>query len=971
MMRTQQRPVPLAGRDPELRAIDGWVESADGGEGAFLLLAGESGIGKSRLARELIARARSRGFEVVLAHCYPEDAGVPFAPFAALPDGDRGAAAEAIRSLGAPAGTERDFALALASTIEGVAASMPVCLVVEDLHWSDEGTLAALLRLARRAGRLRLLVACTYRPAEASDSLDTFIAGINREPVAHELELRPLASAAVANLAQSILQAPRAPRREFAAELQALTDGNPLFVVEVLETLLATGAIDITAGDWDRRALAGLEPPRAIRHAVQRRLRGLSEGAIELLSVASVVGRGFSYELVRRLLDLQESTALALIREALAAQLLVERPDGALEFQHALTRDAVYAGLLVREREVLHARLAEMLLASAKDGHQPLPGDIARHLFAAGRLDEAQRWSLEAARVARTMGSPRAVLYHLERAAEAGARIGGAPQGFEALRWRAEAADTVGDFERARMDYEAALALADEAGEDIVAWELVRALGMLWASRDYSRSLPWYEQAMVRADEIGDPVLRVRSVNHLGNWQSNAGDPQEAVRLHRQACSLAETIEDRAPLAETYDFLAMACAMAGSMSDAVEMMERAISLYEELGDDLALASLLASLGTLDGGSPDSWVCPYPAPSERPARAARRALELARALDWRSGEAYALVGLAGADAAHGRMAQAGTEADLALAIARDIEHSQWTVAALLAQSTVAQELRLLEEARERLLEARQLAREVRSRYWEELAALALAALEVEAGEGAKAETLLDEVDSRGGRPQALVGALSKLLRAEVALGKGSPEAAIEALDELRAMTGDRVVVPRTWRVRALARAASGDRDDAVTLLNDAVDAAAARGWLHEELRCVVTLADILVSAGELEGAEPVAVHARILREQVAASLPDPAERAQYLQRLPRASLERGAHQEVSSSNHGPRLGLTARELDVLRLVVDGLSNAQIADTLVIDRRTVETHIGHLFRKVGVTSRSQLIRRALDREVGRLA
>src|SRR5687767_3778663 len=107
MLHTHQTPVPLAGRDSESRAIEGWVESAVAGEGAFLLLSGEAGIGKSRLARELIGRAESRGFEIVLAHCYPEDAGVPFAPFAALPDASRDVAAEAIRRVGVPGGSER------------------------------------------------------------------------------------------------------------------------------------------------------------------------------------------------------------------------------------------------------------------------------------------------------------------------------------------------------------------------------------------------------------------------------------------------------------------------------------------------------------------------------------------------------------------------------------------------------------------------------------------------------------------------------------------------------------------------------------------------------------------------------------------------------------------------------------------------------------------------------------------------
>jgi DNA-binding NarL/FixJ family response regulator len=945
----------IAGRAREREAIAAVLARVTAGEGAVLSLAGPAGIGKSRLLHECDRLATAAGWEVISAHCYPEDTPVPFAPFASLQA--RGEAGAQLRAaVGVAAETLRDVALAAAEAVEATSRQRPICFLVEDLHWADDGTLALILRLARRVTVLPILLVVTYRSDEIGPALADFLASVVRETGWQELELTALNTEEVATLTQTLLGSAQPPRREFARELHELTDGNPLFVVEILKALTAGGDLDPLRPDWDRHPLSRMEPPRLLQHAVQRQLRMLSESTRTLLTVAAAVGRTFDIALMCRLLSLSEHDAFTQLREASTRRVLTETADGAFQFSHALTRETVYAGLLVRERELLHQQIAGALVEAG----DAAAADLARHFAAAGQWEAARLAALEAAEAAHAMGTQRAVRHHLDQAAEAARHLGIDLDGVH-LRWRAEAAETLGEFELARADFEAALVAAQTNGEAREEWELTRALGMLWSGRDYARGLPWYEQMARVADTIADPVLRARSLNHVGNWHCNAGDLAEARRLHEAALSIAETCADRAVIAETLDFLAMVEGMDGRFIAAGAWMERAIPLYEAVGDERGLASLLASYATIEGGLPDSYVCAFPPATEATRSAGARALELARHLDWHSGESYVLSCIGGAEAAHGRFDPARERAVRALQLAREIEHDQWATAALLALGFVDQAQQLPDRGRARYLEAVELAQRVGSRYWIDIAQGALAYSALDRGDADDAARWLATLEGGGGARTGVPGRLLALGNAELLLLCGEHAQALFAIEQLTATLEDPAIdVPFLMHRQAWGLAGLGRTDEAVADFQNAIAAAEGRNWWVQALAAREALAATLEHASDA-GAASAREAARSLRRRLASSIADPLARAAYLGK---------ASEPIAS--HGPAstvgvAGLSRREVEVLRLIGRGLSNAEIAEQLVIEKRTVETHVAHIFRKTTVASRAQAIRWALAHRI----
>src|SRR5262249_12282949 len=148
----------------------------------------------------------------------------------------------------------------------------------------------------------------------------------------------------------ALLDLPTPATAEFRAALYALTEGNPFFVEEVVRALVAAGEITRTGVGWERRPLAELRVPRSVQDAVQRRGRALGAPARRVLSLAAVLGRRFDFALLRELTGLGEAGLLTRVKELIAAQLVVEESADRFAFRHALTRQAVYAGLLARER---------------------------------------------------------------------------------------------------------------------------------------------------------------------------------------------------------------------------------------------------------------------------------------------------------------------------------------------------------------------------------------------------------------------------------------------------------------------------------------------------------------------------------------------------------------------------------------------------------------------------------------------
>ena len=386
----------FVGRVRELGELGRVLDAARAGSGATVLVAGEAGIGKTRLASELAARARGAGFEVLLGRSIDlVGTELPYQPFV-----------EALRPLGAfpqadgrAAGSQlRVFQETLALLAERAAAA-PVLLVLEDLHWADTSTLDLVVFLAHNLGDRRVLLLATYRADEPV--LGRAHAPARRRRPALGLGARARARHRSSQEELAALLAARADAPLPAALADAIvarSEGNPFFAEELL------------AAAGDRSG----ELPRGLRDLLLQRVARLDPATQSLLRLAAAAGRDVGYPLLRAVAALPERDVRESLRQAVEHGVLVaEQATGSFRFRHALLAEAVYATMLPGEREELHARLAEELARAARAA---APAELAPHWAAAGRSAEALAASVEAARQAEAVFGLAEALAHLERA---------------------------------------------------------------------------------------------------------------------------------------------------------------------------------------------------------------------------------------------------------------------------------------------------------------------------------------------------------------------------------------------------------------------------------------------------------------------------------------------------------------------------------------------------------------------------
>ena len=956
----------LVGRSGQLSALDAALAETGQGHPSAVLVGGEAGVGKSRLVREFAGRSRETGARVLIGGCLELGAdSLPFTPFTAvlrelvrdlgaagvaslLPGGSSQELARLLPEFGTPAGRDeagearaRLFEQMLL-VLERLAEAGPVVLVIEDMHWADQSTRDLLAFLIRNQASLDgVLIVVTYRSDDLhrTHPLRPLLAELDRIDWVTRMNLARLTRQDTGQLLAQLTG--REPGDDLLAAVYRRAEGNPLFV----EALVGNGEQD-----------SGL--PESLHDLLMGGLRQLPEETQEVVRIASAGGERIGHGLLTAVTGLDGIALGRALRPAVAANVLLTESEGYV-FRHALIREAVHDELLPGERGQVHRRFAEVIAtdpalvtpgraAAEQAWHWSAAHDAPRALVsawqAAGQADQSLAYAEQLAMLSR-------VLELWEQVPDAAARIG--TDHVAVLEEAVRSAELAGEGDRGIMLAGAALREIDAVAEPVRAALLFRVRGHL----KYRHG---------RDDYAGDLHEAVRLV---------PADPPSAAR--------AQVLETLA-----HDSL---YGYSGRHDPGLRAVaEEAVATARRTGDAATEAAALVTL---------AWAEPMGADMER----VRAILAEARAV---AARVNAFQPLLGAAITESDMLEGAGLHEAAAAVAREglaaaREHGVARTFGATLASNVAEPLVSLgrwDEAGEVIERALRLFPPPLSRscQWRLAGDIALARgdLPAAAESVASMRSVLDQARYDDQYHLPLIR-----LETELRLAQQRPADALSAIGDALDRHDMRPAPRYAWPVLvAGARAcAAAGRESGLTAIAEELrerlraeaDALAAYGLAQQAHRLTFdaetgpardtgTAWDEAARAWETAG-QPYSLASALLRaaeaslsgsdrEGGAFRLRRAAELAQRLGARPLgddiALLARRARIPLGPDDHGDipapgpdRLGLTAREFEVLGLVAAGRSNREIASELFISAKTASVHVSNILAKLGVTSRGE--------------
>jgi DNA-binding SARP family transcriptional activator len=624
---------PLVGRSEEWAALLRAYDSARDG-GRLVVVEGEAGIGKTRLAEDFVAETRRRGAAVIAARCYEEQRDLAYAPFieglrAALPDAEQPGwvaelpthwLAEAARLL--PELTELRRDLPAASLLDGPGAqsrffegmrqvllaalegppgtagapragtpATPGVLLIDDLQWADDASLDLLTYVVRRLRGQPLVLLVTWRGEEVprGHRLRRLLAEAQRAGIATRLPLRRLGEAEVAELVRAVAPG----RADTARDLHRETEGLPFFLVEYLASM--------TSKDTGE---AAPPLPSGVRELLRARLASVGETGWQLLTAAAAIGRSFDFELVREASGRSEEEAVGALEELLGRGLVHEVGEGeraaAYDFSHEKLRALAYEETSLPRRRLLHRRVAEALAGRGRGRGDGGPaGLVAHHYQLAGVDEQAARWYALAGERARALYANHEALAHFSAALALGHRDAAGLQ--QAI---GDVQTLLGQYGAALASYEAAAARATAA--DLPALE--HKLGNLHLRRgDFQAAERHLEAAGAPGGGNGSPEEAARQARVAADRSLAAhhlGQTRRARDLARQALELAERTADTPSLAQAHNILGVLANSLGDQASARRHLDQSLRLAETLPDPSARVAALNNLALVHGAAGD-------------------------------------------------------------------------------------------------------------------------------------------------------------------------------------------------------------------------------------------------------------------------------------------------------------------------------------------------------------------------------
>jgi tetratricopeptide (TPR) repeat protein len=582
----------LVGRSRELQQLKQHWANAQQARGQLVLLSGEPGVGKTRLAQDLVAHARQSGATVLRGGCYEYEATTPYLPFVeAFREWTRRQSAAQLRAALGPTAPEiAKLAPEIEAKLGPLAANAPLSpseermrlfdnaarflaslaaergllLFIDDVHWADQGTLSLLHYLLRHLRNDRALVLAAYREIELDRAhpLASALVEWNRERLVTRLVLGRLSHADTGALVATLFGM-RSVSDEFVTALYRETEGNPFFIEEVIKSLIEQGQIYREEEGWGRKEMHELAIPQSVKEAIGRRLTRLGEAAADVLRTAAALGKNFSFRELAAVAEAGDDALLDALDEASAAQLIRANASGSgaaagsddsFAFTHDKIREVLYEEVNPIRRRRLHQRVGEAMEklygeAGAADRAQ----DLAHHFMQAGDLERSLTYSRRAAQNAERIFAHDEALKFLEQAresAEALHRTDDVPAIDEQI---GDIHEMRGTTHPAVESFQRALA----AATNVAARAALNAkIGKAYCAIGDARGLPYLEQALSELDPRTQANSLALATAQMGRYYHYRTEHNKAIEFLDRARQLAEPLDDPATLSDIYSFLA-------------------------------------------------------------------------------------------------------------------------------------------------------------------------------------------------------------------------------------------------------------------------------------------------------------------------------------------------------------------------------------------------------------------------------
>ena len=916
----------LFGRDADLAELQPWLDALDSERGSVVLVAGEAGVGKSRLLTEALQTPEARRYTHIRVNCLEGDEAEPYSLTRSLVTAAEGSPAQlAIDPAPEAERQVRQVQQALLALLEEIRRERPLLIVVDDVHWSDGPSLQVLLALSLHPGPLRFLL--SYRPEPVTPALAAFLAEVARLRLGKTISLQPLSPADTGRMVRAMLDLQESLPAALLYEIMTVTEGIPFLVEELLHTLVKQGDLQPHDSGWRFRRGTALAVPSSLRHAIEGRLLLQPPEVIAVAEQAAVAGQIIDVARLARLSHLDERELFAALRALIEAQILVKQPDETIAFRHALTREAIRTRMLQAERQTLHRRVAMMLEAEGVAA----AATLAYHWSKAGDPGRAADHALHAARQAASVHAHREAIAHYELALS-----GAATLREEILSALGDQHAALAEREQAIARYQEAQAIYRAAGDSVAVAILDLCMGATYGGQRFRKEARQHLQAAF-AGLPGDHPERWRAGLYLGLQQAAVGsyEAAEATFLSAQEAA-GDTAVSRLRIAYELgglralrgDWAALEEAGQRVLREAPNESDEGLTLHHDA--HAALGSVAYYRGALSAALEHFTACLR--------MAERRGLANEQALARWNLATNALYHL-------GRWHEAR-------------EHLA-TLQALVttgpAQGAFVFELWLNGQWEE--------AAEIWLRTWPDL--LESDDLEVQMAFGRRIADLLLAL----GRPQAALDLLAPLLARLRRLQARSFELQLVPRQvEALARIGDEQALPVAQEGLAMAQSLGGRPAEGLLLRGRALAQQQLGQWLD-------AFADYEAAVAILEELPMPYEVARTLREAGVARLArgrrgDRQRGAALLRRARQHFADLGAGRDENATGailsaagladereRGPG-PLTTRELEVAELVTEGLSNAEIAERLFITEKTAAYHVGSILTKLDFTSRVQI-------------